>query len=232
MLGYERRKLYRGLGRSGVGIADFRSGSQVDYANRTNTVITAPAGIEDGDALAILFLIGANPAPPVPTPPAAFAAGLLPGFPLTVTDAFGFTVDAYAWGKSAAGEPANYTITHAAAFSTAYMLAVAGANPVSPFSPNPTVNTGTGAAGQAPGLTPAINNSLIILWAGVWIAADLVTPPGGATPTFTTRYASPASILFVQTGVLSPPGPTGDKNFGTGNPGGEPWLAGLIAIRP
>jgi hypothetical protein len=209
------------------GAADFRSGSSVDYGARTDTVITAPAGIQDGDGLAIIFEIGAVGAPPAPTPPAGF--GILPGFPLTATDGFGFTIDVYAWSKTAAAEAGNYTITHAAANSTAYMMAIEGGNT---FSPNPSVNQGTGAAGTALGVTTVIDNSLIILWAGVWIAADLVTPPGGATPAFTTRYASPASILFVETGVLTPPGATGNKNFGTGNPGGEPWLSGLIAVRP
>ena len=220
---YRRRR----QGASIPGAAAFRSGSSVDYANRVNTIITAPAGIQNGDGLVIIFEIGAAGAPPVPTPPAGFA--VLAGFPLTATDGFGFTIDVYAWGKTAAGEAGNYTVTHLAANSTAYMLAIEGGNT---FSPNPSVNTGVGAAGTALGLTTVADNSLIILWAGVWIAADLVTPPGGATPTFTTRYASALSILFIETGVLSPPGLTGNKNFGTGNPGGEPWLSGLIAVRP
>lgn len=219
-------------GGSLAGAVAFRSGSQVDYANRTNTIITAPAGIEDNDGLLIIFEIGAlnPPGPPTPPPPAGFS--ILTGFPLTRADSNGFTVDTYAWQKIASGEAGDYTVTHAAASSNAYMLAASGANQVTPISPNPTTATGLGDTSTAPSITTAIDNSLIVYFCSKWNFPG-ITPPGGVTPTLTTRLDGTTTLLFVSTGVLAAQGATGAK-IATGLPNTptEPWATGLIAIRP
>lgn len=220
--------------REGGGVpsaVEFRSDSFVAYANRTNTTITAPAGIEDSDGLLLIFEDGALGATaPIPAPPAGFA--ILPGFPLTRSDTNPFTVDTYAWGKIAAGEPANYTVTHANANTNAYMLAASGVNLLTPFDPNPTVNTGLGATATGPGLTTTANNSLIVYYCSKWNFPG-ITPPGGVTPVLTTRLDGTVTLLFVSTGVLAALGATGDK-IATGLPNTptEPWASGLIAIRP
>src|SRR5436309_1333140 len=64
--------------------AAFRSIANTTYASRTNTVITAPAGIQNNDILLLLFTLG-DAAPPAPTPPAGFTA--LTGYPVTNTSA-------------------------------------------------------------------------------------------------------------------------------------------------
>jgi hypothetical protein len=209
----------------------FRSDSLVAYGNRTDTIINAPAGVQNDDALLLIFEDGApGLAPPVPAPPAGFV--LLPGFPLTRSDTNPFTVDTYAWGKIAAGEPASYTVTHANASSNAYMLAASGANLVTPFSPNPTTNTGLGATATAPSLTTIADNSLIAYFCSKWNFPG-ITPPGGVTPVLTTRLDGSVTLLFVSTGVLTPPGATGAKvATGLPNTPTEPWATGLIAIRP
>lgn len=233
MLSYDKRKSL-GFGSGGGGATSavaFRSDSSVAYANRTNTLINAPAGVQDNDGLLLIFEDGAPGAvAPVPTPPAGFV--ILPGFPLTRSDLNPFTVDTYAWGKIAAGEPANYTVTHANANTNAYMLAALGANLVTPFSPNPTTNTGLGATATAPGLTTLANNSLIVYYCSKWNFPG-ITPPGGVTPVLTTRLDGSVTLLFVSTGVLGAAGATGDK-IATGLPNAatEPWASGLIAIRP
>lgn len=209
--------------------ADFRSGSSVNYGLRTNTTITAPAGIQNGDVLLLIFEIGANPTPPTPTPPAGFTA--LAGFPLTRSDGNGFTVNTYAWRKIANAESGDYTVTHTSANSNAYMLAALGADTADPINPAPTTQTGTGATATAPGLTTVADQSLIVYWCSKWNFPG-ITPPGGTTPTLTTRLDGSATLLFVSTGVLSPAGATGSKvATGLPNASTEPWGSGLVAIK-
>jgi hypothetical protein len=232
MLSYERRRRHWGIGGGGgpAGAVVFRSDSFVAYGNRTDTTINAPAGVQNDDALLLIFEDGApGLAPPVPAPPAGFV--LLPGFPLTRSDTNPFTVDTYAWGKIAAGEPANYTVTHANASSNAYMLAASGADLVTPFSPNPTTNTGLGSTSTAPSIMTLADSSLIVYYCSRWNFPGGAFP-GGATPILTTRLDGSVTLLFVSTGVLSPAGATGVKQAtGLPNTPTEPWASGLIAIR-
>jgi len=234
VLSYERRKSW-GFGASGggaspVGEVEFISSSSVNYAARTNTLITAPVDIQDGDDLLIIFEDGAANAAPVPTPPAGF--NIVTGFPLTRADSNNFTVDTYAWRKTANGEAGDYTVTHANATSNAWMQCARGQNLVTPYDPNPTTDTGLGDTATAPGLTTAVDNSLIVYFCSKWNFPG-ITPPGGVTPVLTTRLDGSATLLFVSNGVLAAAGATGNK-IATGLPNTptEPWATGLIAIRP
>lgn len=231
MLSYERRKWgFGGSGGGSIGAVVFISDSSVNYALRTNTLITAPLNIQDGDDLLIIFEDGALNAAPVPTPPAGF--NIVTGFPLTRADSNVFTVDTYAWRKTANGEAGDYTVMHAQATSNAWMQCARGQNLITPYDPNPTTNTGLGATATAPGLTTVADNSLIVYFCSKWNFPG-ITPPGGATPTLTTRLDGSATLLFVSNGVLAAAGATGDK-IATGLPNTptEPWASGLIAIRP
>lgn len=211
-------------------MAAFRSSSSVDFAPRTDTVIPAPAGIQDGDGLLIVWEGGANPVPPTPTPPGGFV--ILLNYPRFRLDSFGFRVDIYAWEKIASGESGDYTVTHVGASTNAYMQASSGVDQAAPIAPAPTVQTGLGATSTALGLTTTRDASLIVYICSKW-AFPGITPPGGVTPTLTTRLDGSTTILFVSTGVLSPAGPTGDK-VATGLPNApdEPWFSGLISIQP
>jgi len=234
MLSYERRQRhYRGIGGGAqAGAVEFISSSSVNYAQRTNTTIPAPADIQDGDHLLILWEGGANPTPPTPTPPADFTLLDMPPFPAFRVDSNGFRVDIYAWQKFANGESGDYEVTHANGFSDAYMQVARGANLATPISPTPTLMKGLGDTATAPGLTTVIDNSLIVYWCGKWNFPG-ITPPGGVTPILTTRLDGSVTLLFVSTGNMTPPGATGDK-IATGLPNTptEPWASGLIAIRP
>jgi hypothetical protein len=235
VLSYERRKYFNFRGLSGgatiaAGAVVFISDSFVNYAARTNTLITAPLGIQDGDDLLIIFEDGALNAAPVPIPPAGF--NIVTGFPLTRADSNNFTVDTYAWRKTASGEAGDYTVTHANATSNAWMQCARGQNLITPYDPNPTTNTGLGDTATAPGLTTAVDNSLIVYFCSKWNFPG-GTFPGGVTPVLTTRLDGSATLLFVSNGVLTPPGATGAKvATGLPNTPTEPWATGLIAIRP
>lgn len=242
-LSYEKRHLalpstwfHRRNGGGGAsaaaGAVEFISDSFVNYGTRTNTLIPAPINIQDGDNLLIIFEDGAlnPPGVPVPTPPPGFV--ILPGFPLTRFDSNVFTVNTYAWGKTASGEAGDYTVTHASASSNAWMQCARGASLITPISPNPTTNTGLGDTATAPSITTLLDNSLIVYFCSKWNFPG-ITPPGGVTPVLTTRLDGSLTLLFVSNGVLSPAGPTGAK-IATGLPNTptEPWASGLIAISP
>ena len=211
----------------------YRSSSATTYASRTNTTLTAPSGIQNGDLLVIIFDIGAA-SPPTPTPPAGFSA--LPSFssPLSMT-AGGFTVNMYAWYKFASSESGNYTVTHSSASSQGYIVALSGADPTTPFSPNPTTNTGTGSTTTATGLTTPRDNSLIMFVSSDWgDTANNLTGPTGSTPTFTKRMGSTSQsgILYVADGVLGTAGATGDKTITNNSNGSGAWGGVLISVEP
>lgn len=243
MRSFERRHLpglawfHKRLSGAGLAVAPgeviFRSSSFVNYANgRTDTEITAPDDIEDLDDLLIIFEIGANnpPGPPAPTPPLGF--NIVNGFPLTRADSNGFTVDTYAWRKTAAAEAGNYTVAHANASTNAYMQAAFGQNLVTPYAPNPTTATGLGDTATAPGLITPANNCLIVYGCSKWSFPG-ITPPGGVTPVLTTRLDGSVTLLFISTGNLAVAGATGNK-IATNLPNSptEPWATWLISIQP
>ncbi len=211
----------------------YRSSSATTYASRTNTMLTAPSGIQNGDLLVIVFDIGAA-SPPTPTPPSGFTA--LPNFssPMAMT-ASGFTVNMYAWYKFASSESGNYTVTHASASSQGYIAAITGANTTTPFSPNPTKNTGTGTTTTATGLTTPYDTSLVMFISSDWgSTANNLTAPTGSTPTFTKRMGSTtqSGILYVADGVLATAAATGDKTMTNNSAGGEPFGGVLVSIQP
>lgn len=210
----------------------YRSSRSTTYASRTNTTITAPAGIQNNDVLIILFGIGASGTPPAPAPPAGF--NIITGFPTTETDAGGFKVKTYAWYKIASGESGNYTITHSSAASQGYMAAVSGADIADPFHQNPTTNTGSGTVSTALGLTTPAENSLVMYLGSDWgDSSNALSPPTGTTPTFIERLdpGTVSGIMYVADGVLATQSATGNKTQ-TNNSAGNPWMASLICINP
>ena len=216
------------------GSVAYRSSNATTYATRTNTTLTAPAGIQNGDLLVIIFDIGASGTPPTPTPPSGFS--MIPSFssPLSIT-AGGFTVKMYAWYKFASSESGNYTVTHSSASSQGYIVALSGADPTTPFSPNPTTNTGTGSTTTATGFTTSYDNSLIMFVSSDWgDTANNLTGPSGSTPTFTKRMGATtqSGILYVADGVLGTTGATGNKTITNNSNGSGAWGGALISVQP
>ena len=144
--------------------AAFRSMSSIGYGSRTNTVVTAPSGIVNGDILILAVLI-AGPSPetrPTPTMPSGFT--VIQG-PAEVTDASDFGVKRVLAWKLASSESGSYTVTHAAASSQAVMVCISGASSSTPVSSD---NSGTGTTTTALGVTTPSNNSLVLFFAQAW----------------------------------------------------------------
>lgn len=202
------------------------------YAGRTNTTVAKPSGLADGEWLLFWHVLGGTP-PPTPTAPAGFT--LLSGFPVASTVG-GFTINGRVWAKyiaSAAAEVAtDYTVTHSADSSQGVMVRVSGRDPSSPFSPSPTINSGTGLTTTWTGLTTVDDGTDIILFEFDFgdTTADTVVPTG-STPTFTEFFDS--LLSFGGAGQLATAGATGDKTHANNNNiGGNGWGSAMIAMAP
>jgi hypothetical protein len=216
----------------------YESISSTTWASRTNTTITAPSGITDGDLLLLFHVIGTG-TPPTQTPPAGFTA--LPGtWPQTITES-GYSMAARAWYKIASGESGNYTVTHiapAGAFGACQgaMVRISGADTSSPFTPSPTVNLQQGLGGSEAsttftGLTTTVDGTLILLFGWDWAdTSNNLTPPTGTTPSFTERMDT--TVSYVATGVLATAGATGNKTMANNAGTGSPWGALMVAVAP
>lgn len=204
--------------------AAYRSHSATTYATRTNTTITAPAGIQDGDVLLLAFLVGGG-SPPTPTLPSGFT--LLSGYPSTVTDA-GFSVTLRVAYKVASSESGDYTVSHSSAPSQGLMIAVSGAS----GTVQGTVATGIGQTSTATGLTTGADDSFVAFLAHNWELYGAASPPTGSTPTFTERLDSSSSLMYYADGVLATAAATGNKSHTNLNIyTSEPWQAALVEVR-
>ena len=207
--------------------AAFRSISFTTYAARTNTTVSAPAGIQNDDLLLAIIQVGATGTAPTPTPPAGFS--LIAGFPASVTDGSGFNGKVYAWYKTASGESGSYTITHAAANSGGLMICYSGAFVGSPAA---TVATGFGTTPTATGLTTSEDNDLVVYLDAIWQNyLGTASPPAGSTPTFTERMDDTTTLFYVADGNLAVAGATGNKSHSVNNMAGDPWMAFLFDIK-
>ena len=207
----------------------FRSSSNTTYASRTNTTVTAPAGISDGDVLIYSLFVGAVGSAPTATAPSGFSAPSGGTWPIQINDG-AFFARIYVWYKIASGESGNYTATHAAGSSQGSMIAVSGGSSSAPTATTNSATTGT--TSTATGLTTAGNDALVAFLGWDWgVTSNDLTPPSGTTPTFTERI-DVAPLHYLATGVWASSGATGNKsmtNNGSGVPN-SPWAAVLLAV--
>jgi len=201
--------------------AAVRSTSATTYASRTNTTITAPAGIEDGDVLILVFELFYALTDIPSTLPSGF--DLLTGFPSDINPASNDHLVMKIARKVASGESGDYTVTHASATTQGSIVCISGASAALPLA---TINTGTTSTVTATSITPVADNSVVIYAAAHYDGFSTTTPPAGGDPTF-TEYLD-GVIQYVAAGVLSPAGATGDKSVTAD--GAEDWHASLVAV--
>lgn len=197
-----------------------RSHSNTTYASRTNTVITAPTGIVDGDILILQHIIGGAGTAPAQTPPAGFQKI---GTETSVTDG-SFNVKMAIYWKRASSESGSYTVTHSAASSQGVMYAISGAkttgSPIDAFSQN----TGTGSTSTLTSVKTTLPNTLLLGLTHIW------DDPAGITPTSGWTQDVSAPIIYDQSKIQTSAGATG--NFTFNNTWTYPWSATLLAISP
>lgn len=205
----------------------FRSSSNTTYASRTNTTVTAPASIADGDVLIYSLFVGASGSAPTATAPSGFSAPSGGTWPIAINDG-GFFANVYVWYKIASGESGNYTATHASGSSQGVMFAASGG---SSSAPTATTNNGIGATTTYTGLTTSANDALVAVIGCDW--ADFtnnLSPPTGTTPTFTERID--VTLTYLATGVMTTAGATGNKTMTNNCGGAGRWTGVMLDIEP
>jgi hypothetical protein len=206
----------------------FQTTSNTTYASRTNTTVTAPTGITDGDLLLYSLFLGAS-SPVTATAPSGFALPSGGTWPIQVTDGGGFDGVRYVWYKIASGESGNYTATHATASTQGVMVRVSSGNGAQPVA---TTNGGSGVTTTFTGLTPAANGALIIVMGTDWAdTANNLTAPGGTTPTFTERL-DVAPLSYVASGNLATAGATGNKTMTNNSSVNGMWTGVMLCVEP
>jgi hypothetical protein len=204
------------------------------YGSRTNSTITAPSGIANGDLLVAVLHVGhASDLPALAvTAPAGWtevtnspAAVANPGDP--------YEIAMHVYWKVAASEAGNYTFTHAAAESEGYMYRLTGADTTTPIDATPATAVWVASVGQTttlPSVTTVTNGAFIIAADSAWDA------PGagnfsGTTPTLVARRTGSISKIFDAT--LTTAGATGSRTRTNGNANnGGRWASIIVPIRP
>lgn len=201
------------------------STSALASGTRTNSTVTAPTGIANNDCLVYGILVGAAAGGTTATPPTGFTAGV--GLPVsfTWTGVDTYTVRIYLWWKIAASESGDYTATHSAADTTAFMWRISGNVTTSPSNPSPTSvitngNDGQGATCPVPSITTPSNDSALLWLGGSWDGWGAQTPTTG----FTERRNVTTEACYVQDSIQAVAGASGIKTMvigqGTDRPKG------------
>lgn len=203
------------------------STSNTTYASRTDTTVTAPSGIQDGDLLyAFIFTTSNGGTAPTPTPPSGFTQ--LPSSPTSVTDEGSFNGKFWAYVKTASSESGDYTFSHSTCSSQGLMLRVSAGNATGVVDAS---NTGTGSTTTFTGVTTTQDNALVMVVAHDWgDTANNLSPPSGSTPTFTEHVD--VTLVYAASGVLATAGSTGDKTMTNNTTGINPWAGYTIGINP
>jgi hypothetical protein len=200
--------------------------SATTWSERTNTTITAPASIADGNQLLLAFCTGAVGTAPTATPPSGFdpVAGT---WPISLNE-YSFNIKLWLWEKVAASESGNYTATHASSYGQGVM-----ARYTDPGDLAVSQNQGTGTTTTATGLTVAANSLVIFINADYNQTGGTMSPPSGSTPTFNERYDSSSAPIYWADGVWATGGATGNKTATSRNTESiSPWAGLLIEIAP
>jgi hypothetical protein len=195
----------------------------------TSTVLTPVSGITNGDLLVAIIWLGKLNTTDA-SPPAGWTTVSAGGIPGQYTDG-AYYVRINVFWKVASGESGNYTFTHDDAVNEGYLCCLVGADTSSPFTPNPTGQSGAGGQIVALGLTTPRDGSLVIFGSGSWDAAT-ATPPTGTTPTFTERYDPTTNgVGYIADGPMTTAGATGDKESVSTSSNNDYWGASLLCIQ-
>ena len=199
----------------------FRSLTSLAYASRTNTTLTAPAGLADGDILIALIITAKATTAPTPTPPAGFTSF---GAVTSVTDAGSFNGRMHVFWKRAAAESGSYTFTHAVASSqgilAAYSGALASGTPLGATSNatgNDNISTGTT-------ITTTAANSYLLYGAHNWTGTARAAPSG-----MTERFDNLGYLADQLIATASATGTRVQNPNGNGG-SGDQWAVRMVEL--
>jgi hypothetical protein len=203
------------------------------FATRTNSTITAPTGITNGDVLVAVLSVGD-------------ASGLQA---LAITPATGFTevtnspaadarsdpytISVHVFWKVASSEAGNYTFSHSSAGTEGFMYRLSGVNTASPIDGTPAASLSSGSNGLTTGygsVTTGTNGAFVIYTEALWdgVINGTIT---GTTPTATLRRSG--TLHYIADGTQTTAGATSAR---TRNPNGNnlnsvAWASLVVAIK-
>lgn len=206
----------------------FGSISNTTYAARTNTTVTAPASIANGDLLiAQLILVHTT----VPADPTGIPSGWTQIGSYQTATAGGASAKIGIWYKIAASESGDYTWTHAnAEWGTQGLIArytgVSSGSPInasSSLAESPASTTRT-----ATGVTTTVANCMALFIGWDWAdTANALSPPSGMTERLEVNPLS-----YVAEVAVPSAGATGNKSHVCNSVSGFPRGAWLVALTP
>lgn len=206
----------------------FRSiGAATSYASRSNTSVAAPAGIVDGDTLAIALFYAHGSAPGSPTPPSGFV-DITSGAPISVS-AFGVFANVFLYVKRANSESGSYSFSHATRSTQGVCICFEGhvdivssvLERIDDFSKS----SGTGSTTTAASVDTSADATDLLLVAFDYEGSGGLTPPSGMDERLD-------NLIYIATDEQASAGASGSKVMGNNNGASAPWGAYLVAFSP
>lgn len=203
------------------------------HGSRTNTTITAPTGIVNGNLLVAVLFVGHASALPLlaVTPPAGWTEET--NSPSGIDDTDPYEVSVRVYHKVASGESGDYTFTHAAAETQGYMYRLTGADTSTPIDATPVATQYTSPNGQTTtyGSVTTVTNGCFLIFAECdWDGPGSGTV-SGTTPSIALRRAG--TVTWLGDGSQTTAGATGSRTRTNGNSStfGR-WASIVVPIRP
>lgn len=197
----------------------FRAHTSTGYGLSTNTDLTAPAGLANGDILIAVILVARGSAPGAVTPPAGFS---LIGTTVSISGS-GLFVDTYMFWKRAASESGGYTFTHINQSRQGCLMAYSGClasgTPIGATSNN----NGTGGTATGTGITTTAANSYLLWASHDYEGTGTLSPPAGMTERFD-------SLLYTADQLIATASATGNRTQTNANLSALPWVVRMVEL--
>lgn len=203
----------------------WRSATNVAWAERTNIVVSAPAGAAVGDFVVVGIFTGRATTALLPTAPDGTWTQIT-GSPIAMAAYSGLQLRLTVWVKRLdAAPPASWMFTHAAGHSSAMAAAFSGHVALGPVA----VASGTGQSSSIAEVTTTQPDSEVLWLEWTW-DGGAATPPSGMTE----RVENANSAFYLASQIYAAAGPTGTKSHtnGNGSGSGKPWGVALVTLQP
>lgn len=203
------------------------------HGSRTNTTITAPTGIANGDVLVAVLFVGHASALPLltVTPPAGFTE--VTNSPSGTADSDPYEISIRVYRKAASGESGNYTFTHAAAETQGFMYRLTGVDTSTPIDATPVAAAYATNGGQTTtyGSATTVTDGCFLIFAeAVWDGPGSGTV-SGTTPSIAVRRSG--TVNWIGDGTQTTAGATGSRTRTNGNGSiSSRWASIVVPVRP
>jgi len=198
----------------------------VPLSTRTNTSVSAPAGVQNGDVIEFDFTFGGSTSITVTAPG---NVDLMGSTVYSASDPWFVIVAKYLTVYNSSTNPGPWTWTHASRSSQAFAKCWVGVDNTTPQ--DAAAQTDTSAAGNRPGgavapsITTVTPGALVTIVRGSW-DGNPISPPAGVTEDYD------AQVMWVGHKTQASAGATGTITVADGNSGVSRWGIVMGALRP